>query len=85
MEIKQAAEKEVRRIQKILPSVKAKSHGNDLLDFAMRYGSDAEFFLKKEKYLEAFEAAIIAWAYLDVGLKLNLLFIPDSLKKHFTA
>lgn len=85
MEIKSSAEKEVARMQEILPAVKTTKKGEHLLDFANRYAEDSKYFLKKAKYIEAFEAAIIAWAYIDIGLKLKLLKVPEKLKGHFTA
>jgi len=85
MEIQAAAEREVKRIKTIVPAVKqVKPEGKELLDFAKNYASDSEFFLKKGKFVEAFEAAIIAWAYIDIGFKLGLLGVPAELRKNFT-
>ena len=57
----------------------------ELLAFAKNYAKDSEFFLEHGKLVEAFEAAIIAWAYIDIGLKLGLLEVPASLREHFTV
>jgi hypothetical protein len=85
MEIEAAAEREVSRINKIMPKVKAiKVEGEELISFAKNYASDAEFFLKKSKFVEAFEAAIIAWAYVDIGFKQDLLEVPENLRKNFS-
>jgi len=85
MEIKVAAEREVERIKSIIPKVElAKPAGEELIDFAKNYASDSEFFLKTGKFVAAFEAALIAWAYIDIGLKLGLLDVPENLRKNFT-
>jgi len=96
MKIEDAAEKEVKRIRKIIPKVEIKesidadaisgaTNATSLLDFAKNYAKDSEFFLEHEKHVEAFEAAIIAWAYIDIGLKLGLLAVPASLRGDFTV
>lgn len=85
MTIQQAAKREVARMQDILPAVKTTKKGKHLLGFANNYAQDSKYFLEKKKYIEAFEAAIIAWAYLDIGLKLKLLSVPKELKNNFTA
>jgi hypothetical protein len=51
---------------------------------AKSYLTDAKYFYEKKKFLEAFEAAVIAWAYLDAGLHLKVFKIPESMKKIFT-
>ncbi len=91
-DIKAAAEREVNRIREIISNVKVVKtasprsvfSGEDLLDFARNYASDSNHFFEKKDFVEAFEAAIIAWAYIDIGFKLDLLDIPKYLHKHFT-
>ena len=86
MEIKVAAEREIKRVSKFLPSVtQAKPGGRGLISFAKDYAKDASFFFEHEKYVEAFEAAIITWAYIDIGLKLKLIDVPTAHLKNFTA
>lgn len=36
------------------------------------YISDSEHFLENEKYIEAFEAVIWAWAYLEIARDLEI-------------
>lgn len=86
MKIEAAAKREVDRISKIMPGVKqTKSSGGELISFAQNYASDATFFLKRGKNVEAFEAAVIAWAYVDVGIKLGLLTVPAKFMEDFTT
>lgn len=86
MSLKESAEREVDRVNAILPAVSAlKPKGEDLLAFAEDYASDSKFFLKSKKFVEAFEAAVIAWAYVDIGLKLGLLDVPKKLLENFTV
>lgn len=37
------------------------------------YIEDSEYFLEEEKYVEAFEAVIWAWAWYEIGKEENLL------------
>jgi len=96
MDLEKAAKREVTRMKKIMPKVEIKEsrgadavfknkHAAELLNFAKNYAKDSEFFLEHGKLVEAFEAAIIAWAYVDIGLKLGLLEVPSSLREHFTV
>jgi hypothetical protein len=57
---------------------------SDLFDLAKRYFEDAGYFMKEEKYIEAFEAITISWTYLDAGLKLKIFSIPSKMKDYFT-
>ena len=83
--MKENAEKELSRLKEPIKYVKAKSKkAEDLIMIAKSYYSDAEHFFKKEMYIESFEAVIIAWAYLDAGLRIGILTIPKEYKEIFT-
>ncbi|MBD3262998.1 DUF357 domain-containing protein [Candidatus Woesearchaeota archaeon] len=82
--LKQNAEKEIKRMQKVFDSLEVKK-GNQFYDFAKNYFDDSKHFLEKKKYIEAFEAAVIAWAYIDFGLKLNYFSVPREQEKWFTV
>jgi len=85
MEIKKAAEREMKRMKAVFDKIKVKIGGKEFYDFAHNYYSDGFYFYEKKKYVEAFEAFIIAWAYIDVGLKLKRFLVPKEQKKWFTA
>lgn len=86
MSLSATAKKEVARINKFLPAVKAKKpKGTELLSFAKDYASDSKYFLKKGKFIEAFEAAIISWAYIDIGLKMKVLEVSKTFLGNFTV
>ncbi|MDD5417766.1 MAG: DUF357 domain-containing protein [Candidatus Nanoarchaeia archaeon] len=83
--MKETAKKELVRIKEPLNHVKAETKGaEDILNMAKCYYSDAEHFYKKEMYIECFEAVIIAWAYVDAGLRLNIMTVPKKYREVFT-
>jgi len=85
MEVEEAAKKEMERMEEVIDKVEALSdEGKEVLRLAKSYLTDAKYFYEKKKFLEAFEAAVIAWAYLDAGLHLKVFKIPESMKKIFT-
>jgi len=87
--IKNSAEKEIQRMEKVFEKLeiteKTNKNAAEFRDFAKRYFSDGKYFYEKKKYIEAFEAEIIAWAYVDVGLKLGFFSVPKELKGNFTV
>jgi hypothetical protein len=86
MDIEKAAKREVDRIGKIMPNViLIESQGGALVSFAKDYAKDAKFFFEHSKFIEAFEAAIISWAYIDISLKLKLVSLDAKFSKHFTS
>jgi len=82
--LKQTAEKELKRMQSVFDKIKVKK-GKEFFDFAKTYFEDGKYFFEKKKYIEAFEAAVIAWAYIDFGLKLGYFSVPKEQRKWFTA
>lgn len=86
-DIKKSAEKEISRMQAVFDKLKVSEyeHASEFYDFAERYFNDGKWFFEKERFLEAFEAAIIAWAYIDAGLKLGFFSVPKELKENFTV
>lgn len=81
--MKDIALKEINRLSPVFEKIIIKQK-KDFFDFAKRYYSDSKYFFKQNKYVEAFEAAIIAWAYIDIGLKLDFFEVPEELREHFT-
>jgi len=88
MELKLAAEKEINRMKSVFEKIEVHNHdkhASEFYDFAKRYFNDGEWFFERNKYIEAFEAAVIAWAYVDAGMKLGFFSVPKELKVNFTA
>jgi len=87
MDIKQSAKKEIARMAAIFEHLKKHDveKAPEFYDFAKNYFDDGRWFYEKGKYIEAFEAAVIAWAYIDAGLKLGFFSVPKELKVNFTA
>ncbi|VVB75184.1 Uncharacterised protein [Candidatus Tiddalikarchaeum anstoanum] len=57
----------------------------DLFDLAFAYFSDSKHFFEKKKLVQAFEALMISWAYIDAGLRLDVFELLDNdLKDYFT-
>lgn len=84
--IAKEAKKEIELIGRVLKQVKlVKREGTRLLELAKAYYEDSKYFLEKRSHLEAFEAVVISWAYLDAGLHLKVFTIPANLKSFFTA
>ena len=78
--MKDKAQKEIDRLSKIFDKIKVKDSkkAQEFFDFAQRYFKDSKYFFDKKKYVEAFEATIIAWAYLDSGLKMDFFEVPKN-------
>jgi len=88
MSLLKEAEKEKERMRQVIDNLKVKGKdkkAKEFYDMIRNYFFDGCFFLEKGKEVEAFEAFIISWAYVDAGLKLRFFQVPDSQKKWFTA
>jgi hypothetical protein len=88
MTIKEYAIKEMRRMKEVFSKLKITSDdkkAKEFYDFAHNYFKDGQYFFKEEKYPESFEAFIIAWAYIDIGLKLRFYHVPKDQENFFTA
>ena len=85
MNIKEAAEKEMKRMKEVFSDIKVmnKPRAQEFHDFAKNYFDDGIHFFNKEQYVESFEAFIISWAYIDIGLKLDMF--KTNLKDFFTV
>ncbi len=81
--LKEATMREIHRMEKVFTGLKVINE-NPVLDMARRYFEDAKFFASKEKWLEAFEAVVISWAYIDALLHLGYVEIPEELSSLFT-
>ena len=65
--------------------IKENERADEFYSFAENYFEDGKYFFEKEKFIESFEAFIIAWAYLDVGIKLKLFKPEKKIRKYFTS
>jgi len=86
--IERAAQKEVERTGSFIEKVeilKDSEEARQVLLLAKSYFSDAKHFLKEGKFVEAFEAAIISWGYVDSGLHFGKFRVPDEFLKNFTV
>jgi len=86
--IREAAKKEMDRMIEIFHGIKLLKRNHQSLhfyDFASNYFKDGKYFFESKKFVEAFEAFIISWAYLDTGIKLGFFEADKSLRKYFTA
>lgn len=85
--LEKAAKKEIERVSSVINEIEiADPKGNGLLKMANCYFADGRHFLKEGKFLEAFEAAVIVWAYLDAGLHLGVFGLKNGEKEGiFTA
>ena len=85
MHIKTLAKKEIDKVELILRELKmVDSKGKAILDLINSYFEDAKYFYGKKQFVQAFEAAVMCWTYVDAGLHLKVFEINDSLKRLFT-
>ena len=87
MNIAQEAEKEMKRMEEIFSSLQV-SKGEkvrELYEFARNYFEDGKHFFEGGKFIQAFEAFVIAWSYIDAGIKLKFFDVPRKLKRYFTS
>lgn len=87
-EIEKAALKEMSRMNEIMKNVKVINNEKNALEFyafAKNYHNDGIHFFNEKKFIESFEAFIISWAYIDIGLKLKFFSVPKGQEKYFTV
>lgn len=86
MELKKIAKQEIKRMEEVFKRLRIlKKEAGRFMDFSHRYFSDSKYFFENRKFLEAFEACIISWAYIDFALKLGWVSVPEEMRKWFTA
>lgn len=85
METESLAKKEIDKVEIILKELKlVDTKGKDILSLINAYFEDAKYFYGKSQFIQAFEAAVMCWTYVDAGLHLKVFEITDNLKKFFT-
>ncbi|MBI1978846.1 MAG: hypothetical protein HYS62_02155 [Candidatus Aenigmarchaeota archaeon] len=87
MYLKNAARKEIERIDKIMENLELidGEKTDSLVKVMNSYHEDLKSFFGKKQYLQALETAFIVWAYVDAGLHLKVFRVPDSIKNMFTV
>lgn len=85
--IKAYAEKEMLRMTVVFEKLRVSENAQakHFEDFAQNYFKDGIYFFKKKMFIESFEAFIIAWAYIDCGLKMKFFQVPKEQKEWFTT
>ena len=90
MELEEAARKEVAKMKEVMQSLKVVNERKNeeevivLKKLIDSYWIDAQHFLKEKKFLQAFEAAVICWSYVDAGLHLGVFKVSEEVEKFFT-
>lgn len=85
--IEKSARKEVERTGSFIEKVEIVEDSEEAIQvllLAKSYFSDAKHFLKEGKFVEAFEAAIISWGYVDSGLHFGKFRVPEEFLGTFT-
>ena len=84
--IKSYAEKEMLRMTVVFEKLRVSENeqAKHFHSFASNYFKDGLYFFKKKMFIESFEAFIIAWAYIDCGLKMRFFQVPKEQKEWFT-
>jgi hypothetical protein len=83
--MKEEAEKEIKKMQPVIDSLRLeKKEAKELFQLTHSYFNDAKYFFEKRKFLQAFEAAVICWAYIDAGLHVGIFTIDSKFSKMFT-
>lgn len=47
--------------------------GRDLLENALAYREDSKHFFEEDKLIQSFEALVWAWAFIEIGERLDIL------------
>ena len=86
MELENLAKGEIDKIAGVVKSLELIDHtGRELFELIESYFIDSKHFYENRQYLQAFEAAVICWAYIDAGLHLKVFEVPKEFSKLFTV
>ena len=83
-EIKRLSLREIERMEQVLSEMEVLEDSSVVL-LARSYFSDSKTFFDKREYVNAFEAIIICWAYVDSLLHFGKIRISDERKDLFTV
>lgn len=74
--LEKLVEKEIKRVEDMIKNiVYCNVNCKEIMINMNSYFNDSKFFFEKKDFLNAFEAIIICWSYLDCLLKLGLIKI----------
>ena len=86
MNLQDFAKKEIEKIEDVIKEIKmVDGKGKELMELIESYFKDSKYFYGKQQHLQAFEAAVICWAYIDAGLHLKVFEVPEKFAKLFTV
>jgi hypothetical protein len=93
MSTKKELEEQVTKHSKVMSEVfknirllKKEEEFKEFYKLALSYFNDSKHFHSKGLLVQAFEALIISWAYLDTGLRLDIFELTDEkLSDYFTT
>jgi hypothetical protein len=69
-ELKRETQKWLNRAEKLFDRI---SGERKILENISAYISDSKYFLEKGDLVRAFEAVIWAWAWMEIGLEMDIL------------
>jgi len=73
-DLEQEIEKWNEKLDDKLPDVEpVEEDGEELLENALAYRKDSKHFYEEEKLIESFESLVWAWAFIEIGERLDLL------------
>ncbi|HID43782.1 MAG TPA: DUF357 domain-containing protein [Archaeoglobaceae archaeon] len=72
-ELRKETLKWLERIEAEKSNIIAKKSNEDFMRNIEAYIADSRYFLNKSDLIRAFEAVVWAWAWLEIGLRLNVL------------
>ncbi len=73
-DLEQEIEKWNEKLDGKLPDVEpVEEDGEELLENALAYREDSKHFYEEEKLIESFESLVWAWAFIEIGERLDLL------------
>jgi len=71
-ELRKETLKWLERIETEKLNIVIKKGGEEFMENIEAYIEDSKYFLNKSDLIRAFEAVIWAWAWLEIGLKLDI-------------
>jgi len=83
MVLKELSSREIERMERVFSEVEVVEDSEVFL-LARCYFEDSKTFFGKGEYVNAFEAVVISWAYIDSLLHLGKIRVPSELKCLFT-
>lgn len=78
-ELKEEIEKWTEKLNERFPGLESKDNsGEEILENARAYRRDSEHFLEEGNLIQSYESLIWAWAFIEIGEKLNHLAYSEQ-------